>query len=196
MTVKNTLFEALLNRGKIIHSTKIVELTREYEEKFGIKSNKSLLKYLSRHNYIRRIFEGFYYINSFDEKTRNFCEFESQEILFQVLNKLNIKWYVGLGYSIYLQGKTWQTPNRISIVNNKFSGTKIIFGIKVKFFKTKRDIFFGLKKKKTKNGIEYFYSDPAKTYIDRVYFKNTESLIRIKNTKQYLKRYPKWVGKK
>ena len=105
MAIKDTIFEALLNRGKIFSGTEIIKLAKEYEEKFGIKSNKDLLKYLSRHRYIRRIFAGVYYINSFDERARNFCEFEDKEILFAVLNKLRIKWYVGLGYSLYLQGK-------------------------------------------------------------------------------------------
>jgi hypothetical protein len=196
MTIKNTIFEALLNRGKIIFGKEIVELSEKYEKEFGIKSNKDILKYLSRHKYIRRIFAGFYYINSFDERTRNFCEFEDKEVLFRTLDKLKIKWYVGLGYSLYLQGKKWQTPNQISIVNTRFSGLKRIFGLNVKFFKTKDSLFFGLKKMKTDKGIEYFYSDPAKTYIDRVYFKEVNKLVSIKNTKEYLKRYPKWVGKK
>ena len=161
-----------------------------------MKTPNDLLKYLARHRYIKRIFEGFYYINSFDERTRNFFELEDKEILFRVLNKLKIKWYVGLESAIYLQGKTWQTPNRISIVNTKFSGLKKIFGLNVKFFKTKEIFFFGLKKMKADKGTEYFYSDPAKTYIDRVYFKEVRHLTGVKNTKEYLKRYPKWVGKK
>jgi len=48
----------------------------------------------------------------------------------------------------------------------------------------------------TEHKINFFYSDPAKTHIDQVYFKQVNSLIRIKNTRKYLKRYPKWVGKK
>jgi len=196
MAIKDTIFEALLNRGKIFSGTEIIKLAKEYEEKFGIKSNKDLLKYLSRHRYIRRIFAGVYYINSFDERARNFCEFEDKEILFAVLNKLRIKWYVGLGYSLYLQGKKWQTPNQISIVNTEFSGIKNIFGLKVRFFKTKESLFFGLKQMKTDKEINYFYSDLAKTYIDSVYFKERSNLISVKHTKEYLKRYPKWVGKK
>jgi|SRR3989344_1775590 len=196
MAVKDTIFEALLNRGKIHSKTEIVALTKEYKEKFGIEVNKDLLKYLTRHKYIRRIFAGFYYINSFDEKIRGYCEFEDKEVLFMVLNRMKIKWYVGLGYAIYLLGKTWQTPNQISIVNTKFSGIKIIFGLKVRFFKTKESLFFGLKKMKTRHKIEYLYSDSAKTYIDMVYFRYVNSLTKLKNTQKYLKRYPKWVGKK
>ena len=196
MAVKNTIYEALINRGKIHSREEIIALMNEYEEKFGIKVRKDLLKYLTRHKYIRRIFAGFYYINSFDEKVRGFCQFEDKEILFMTLSKMNIKWYVGLGYSIYLQGKTWQTPNQMSIVNTKFSGIKSIFGLKVKFYKMKAFLFFGLKKMKTEHEIDFLYSDPAKTNIDKVYFRETYDLIRVKNTQKYLKRYPKWVGKK
>ncbi|MBS3084129.1 hypothetical protein J4423_04965 [Candidatus Pacearchaeota archaeon] len=196
MAIKNTIYEVLINRGKIHSKTEIVALMNEYEEKFSIKVRKDLLKYLTRHKYIRRIFAGVYYVNSFDEKVRGFSQFEDKEVLFMVLNKLKVKWYVGLGYSIYLQGKTWQTPNQISIVNTKFSGIKKVFGLKVRFYKTKETLFFGLKRMKTEHEIDFLYSDPAKTYIDRVYFGETYDLIKVKNTQEYLKRYPKWVGKR
>jgi len=196
MDIKNTLLEALLNRGKIQSKVEIVRLMKEYEEKFGFRNREDMLKYLSRQKYIRRILAGFYYINSFDERQRGFSEFEDREVLFMALNKMKLKWYVGLGYSIYLQGKKWQTPNQMSIVNTKFSGVRNIFGLKVRFYKTKESLFFGLKEMKTKKRITFLYSDPAKTNIDRVYFGETNNLIGVKNTQEYLKRYPKWVGKK
>ncbi len=196
MKIKDTIHEALINRGKIHSKRDIIRLMKEYEEKFALKIRSNMIKYLSRHNYIRRIFLGYYYINSYDERIRRFCEYEDKEVLFMVLNKLNIKWYVGLAHSKYLQGKIWQIPNQIQIINTKFSGSKKIFGLKVHFFKTKEKLFFGLKKIKTKHNVEYFYSDPAKTYLDEVYFGESGNLIRIKHTQTYLKRYPKWVGKK
>ena len=196
MNIKNNLYEALINRGKILSKTEINKIIKEYETKFKDKKRVDLLKYLSRQRYIRKIFSGFYYINTFDERNRKFSELEDKEVLFLVLKKLKIKWYVGLGYALYLQGKKWQTPNQISIINIKFSGIKRIFGLKVKFFKTKENFIFGLKTAKTNHNIEYSYSDPAKTYIDRVYFRETDNLIKVKNTQEYLKRYPKWVGKK
>lgn len=196
MNVKNTLYEPLINRGKILSKAEIIAIIKEYGERFKIKVGEEYLKYLSRQNYIKRIFSQIYYINSFDERNRNFLEFEDKEIIFMALNKLKIKWYVGLGSALYLQGKIWQTPNQVSIINTKFSGIKKILGLKVRFFKTNENLIFGLKKKKTKHNIEYFYSDSAKTNIDRVYFKETKNLIKVKNTKKYLKKYPKWVGKK
>jgi hypothetical protein len=196
MNVKNTLLEPMINRGKILSKSEIIAIINEYEKRFKDKKEKNFLKYLSRQKYIRRIFLGLYYINSFDERSREFLEFEDKEIVFMALNKLGVKWYLGLGSSLYLQGKKWQTPNQISIVNTKFSGIKKIMGLKVKFFKTRENLIFGLKRMSTKHNIGYFYSDPAKTNIDRVYFKETDSLIKVKNTKKYLEKYPKWVGKK
>jgi len=196
MDIKNTIIEALLNRNKIQSKEEILKLVEDYKIKFQIKFSKDILKYLSRHRYITRVFDGYYYINSFDERTRRFYNLKDHEIVFMTLNKMKLDWYAGLDYSIYLQGKTWQTPNRISIVNTKFKGDKKILGLKVRFFKIGNSLLFGLKKKVTSNNVEFLYSDPAKTYIDMVYFKQSKILKRVKNTQTYLKRYPKWVGKK
>jgi predicted transcriptional regulator of viral defense system len=196
MDIKNTLIEALLNRNKIQSKDEILKLVEDYKKKFNIKPNKDIIKYLSRHNYIRKIFKSYYYINSFDERERGFSSLKDYEVIFTVLNKMDLMWYAGMGYSLYLQGKTWQTPNQISIVNTKFSGMKQIFGLKTRFFKLDKDFFFGLKNKKTPNGVSFLLSDPAKTYIDMVYFKQTKKLTGVKNTQKYLKRYPKWHGRK
>jgi len=194
MNIKNTLYESLLNTGKILSKSEIIKIIEGYEKKLSQKNKENMIKYLSRQNYIQRIFSELYYINSFDERNRKFSEFEDKEMLFMALNKLSIKWYVGLVSSLYQHGKIWQTPNQMSIINTKFSGTKLVNGLKVKFYKTKEKFIFGLKKAKTKHNIDYFYSDPAKTYIDRVYFKETDNLVKVKNTQEYLKIYPKWIG--
>jgi len=196
MKAINNLHEALLNRGKIFKKEEITQVTKEYKKIKSDFKHKRIIEYLSKHNYIKRIFFGYYYINSYDEKKRNFRNYSDNELLFYVLNKEKIKWYLGLNTAIYEQGKTWQTPNIINIINTRISGKRKILGVNVRFIKTKEKFLFGLKELKTKNNISYFYSDPAKTYIDKVYFKDSESLVRVKNTQQYLKRYPKWVGKK
>jgi hypothetical protein len=196
MAIKTTIYEALINRGKIQSRKEILNIIREYKKRFNITISKEPLKYLSRHNYIRRIFGGFYYINSFDERLRGFCEFQDQEVVFATLNKMNLKWYVGLTSAIYLEGKIWQTPNRLLIVNTKFSGLKNVFGLQVKFYKSKESLFEGLKQKTTKKGISFFYSDLSKSYIDMVYFKTTKKLTKLNKTKEYLNNYPEWVGKR
>jgi len=111
----NTLQEALLNRGKIFKKEEILHLFEEYKKLKCISNHKNIIEYLSKHNYIKRIFLGYYYINSYDEKERNFCNYLDKELIFLVLNKEKIKWYVGLNTAIYEQGKTWQTPNMVNI---------------------------------------------------------------------------------
>ena len=180
-----------------MHKSEIIENIKEYNKKLKQSlSAKDTLKYLSRLNYIKRIFSEYYYINSFDERNRKICFYEDKELLFMVLNELQIKWYVGLDSALYLSGVTWQLPNTLSIINTKFSGLKRVVGLKVKFYKAKDKLIFGLKELKTKNNITYSYSPPTKTYLDRVYLRLSKKLIRTKETKTYLGGYPKWIGLK
>ena len=191
-----TIYEALLNRKeKICHKSNIVEILKEYNKSIGKINSDNAIKYLSRHKYIKRIILNYYYINSLDEKERNFCKYEDRELLFIVLNKLKIKWYFGLNSALYLLGKTWQTPNTITIINNKISGRRTVLGLRVRFIKIKESLIFGLKKGKTKNNIPYAYSNLAKTYLDLSYLRETDKLVSEKETKNYLKKYPKWLSK-
>lgn len=192
------VFEKLLNsKRKMMNKKEILAIIKEYNLSFGYTlSNENTIKYLSRHNYIKRIFLEYYYINSFDERNGNARNYEDKELLFLVLNELKIKWYAGLDYALYLSGATWQLPNTINILNNKFSGTKKIAGLKVRFCKIKENLFFGVKSSKTKNQVNYSYSLPAKTYLDMIYLRFSDKLIRTKETQKYIKRYPKWVGTK
>ncbi|MBU3913409.1 MAG: hypothetical protein KKE50_04935 [Nanoarchaeota archaeon] len=196
MRVINAIHEALLNRGKIFKKDEILHLLEEYKKLKLDVNHKNIIEYLSKHDYIKRIFLSYYYVNSYDEKKRTFCNYSDKELLFYVLNKEKIKWYLGLNTSIYEQGKTWQTPQVMSIINTKISGKKKILSLNINFIKTKENLIFGIKKLETKNKIPYFYSDSAKTYLDLVYFKQSDKVIRLKNTQTYLRRYPKWVGKK
>ena len=192
----NAVHEALLNRGKIFKKKEILRVVDEYKKLNFEGHNKNVVEYLSNHKYIKRIFLGYYYMNSYDERKMNFCNYSDKELLFYVLNTEKIKWYLGLNTAMYEQGKMWQTPAMINIVNTKISGKRTVVGLHIRFIKTKEEFIFGSKESKTKNGIHYFYSDPAKTYIDKFYFQESKQLIRLKNTQKYLKRYPRWVGKR
>ncbi len=191
-----TIYEALLNRKeKVCSKSDIVKIIQEYNKSLGKINVKNVLWYLSRHDYIRRIVFNFYYLNSLDERKRNFCKYEDKELLFIVLNKLNLKWYVGLNSALYLQGKIWQIPNTLTIINSQFSGRKVILGMKVRFVKIKEDLIFGMKERKTRNRVSYHYSTLAKTYIDLVYFRVSKKLVIIKDTQKYLRKYPPWIHK-
>jgi predicted transcriptional regulator of viral defense system len=190
------IYEALLNRKeKICHKSEIIEIIDEYNRTLGKVNAKNTLKYLSRHGYIRRIFLHFYYINSMDERERGFCAYEDRELLFVVLNRVGIKWYLGMSSALYLSGKTWQTPNILTIINNNISGKKKILEMNVRFFKIKDTLIFGLKRGRTKNNIRFLYSDQAKTHIDIVYFRKSSKIIVVNHTAKYLRRYPKWLRK-
>ena len=191
-----TVYEALLNRKeKVCNKLGIIEIIKEYNKSIGRINTNNALWYLSRHGYIKRIIFDFYYINSLDERKRGFCSYEDKELLFTVMNKLGIKWYVGLNYALYLLGRTWQIPNVLIIINNKLSGNKQVLGMNVKFTKIKENLIFGLKKGCTKNRVNYFYSDLAKTYIDLVYLKKLNKLVKLAKTSQYSRRYPQWLRK-
>src|SRR3989344_3275605 len=130
------IYEALINRtGKIAKKEEIEKIINEFNRRFKKKINSErIIKYLSRHNYIKRIFLSFYYVNSIDERKRRYCKFEDRELLFLVLNKLNIRWYLGLSSALYESGKVWQAPAIVNIINNKFSGKRKILGFDVKFY--------------------------------------------------------------
>ncbi len=198
MKETNKIYQALLNRKeKVCHRSEILKIIKEYKKKFKSKINTiNIIKYLSRHNYIKRIFKNYFYLNSVDERQRKYCLYEDKELFFIVLDKLSIKWYIGLNSALYLAGKTWQVSRTLYIINNKFVGAKNILDLKIKFSKVKDSLFIGLKKGQTTNKIDYFYSIPSKTYLDMVYLKKSNKLVRDNQTKKYLKHYPKWVGKR
>jgi len=194
----NRIYEALINRKeKVCHKSEIAEIIKEYRQKF--KSSIDIvntIKYLSRHNYIKRIFNSYYYLNSLDERKRNYRSYRDKELLFIVLNKLKIRWYIGLSSALYIEGKMWQVPRVMHIINNKFTGTKRILSLKVSFSKIKESLFFALEKAETKNKAKYSYSSLSKSYLDMVYLKKSDKLTKDKDTKKYLRHYPKWVGKR
>lgn len=191
------IYEALLNRKeKICPKKEILELINEYNIKISRIKPENAIKYLTRHKYIKRIFQQFYYINSMDERKRDYCTYKDKELLFIVLNKLKIRWYLGLSNALYILGRSWQTPNALTIINNKMRGNKKILGLSVIFIKIKKSLIFNLKQRITKNGVGYYYSDLTKTYLDMVYLKKSNELNRTKDTKKYMEKYPKWISKK
>ncbi|MBI2629770.1 hypothetical protein HYW76_01585 [Candidatus Pacearchaeota archaeon] len=190
-----SVYSALLNRGeKVMKRKEIVKLIEDYKKIKKINTANALW-YLSRQRYIKRIFLDYYYINSIEEREQKFCKYLDKELLFLVLNKINLKWYLGLTSARYSLGEIWQTPNMIIIINNKFSGNRVITDFKTRFIKLKESLIFALIKGKTDKGIEYYYSDKEKTELDEIYLSKKGRVAKDKRTKTYLKRYPKWLQK-
>ena len=169
---------------------------KEYNKKFGKVSIYNSLWYLSRYNYIKRIFLDYYYINSLEEKGLGTCKYEDKELLFEILNKEKVKWYLGLTSAKYYLGEIWQFPTRMTIVNNRFSGKRKIEDATVKFIKIKEKLIFALISKKTKNKIKFYYSDIQKTNLDFLYIRQINEIPIDKKTREYAERFPKWLFKK
>jgi len=161
-----------LNNGKIITKEEIIETIKDYSRIYKIKVNlMSLWTYLRKDNYVKRILGDYYYIYSLEERYNHYCEFSEEELVFLVLEKMNIKWYLGLESALKENKITWQTLNVVTVINNHFSGIKELGNSKFKFIKTKNNKFkLGLIKKKTNNKVAFFYSDLEKTYLDFIYF--------------------------
>jgi hypothetical protein len=191
-----TIYLALLNRReKIARKRDILMLIEEYNKNLGKISVKNALWYLSRYNYIKRVFLDYYYINSIEERENNICKYEERELLFEVLNKEKIKWYLGLSSALYESGEIWQVPVVLTIINNKISGNRRILGRNVRFIKIKESLIFGLISKKTENKTTFFFSNPEKTNLDFAYFKISRKFSKNKKIKEYAKKYPKWIIK-
>jgi len=191
-----TIYSAILNRNKkIIKREEIAKLIKEYNKKFEKVNLNNAIWYLSRHNYIKRIFLDYYYINSIEERKLKICKYEDKELLFEILNKEKIKWYLGLTNARYCLGEIWQFPVVLIIINNRFSGNRKINGMRVRFIKIKEKLIFGLKSKNTKNRVKIYYSNLQKTNLDFLYLKLTKKIHWDKKTKEYAKRFPKWLLK-
>ncbi len=210
VTIKNKTSRAIIdkfrsNKEKILSKKEIIKTIEDYQKIYKIKINLiSLWTYLRKDNYIRRILGDYYYIYSLEERYNHYCNFSEQELVFLVLEKMRLKWYLGLENALKENKITWQTLNVIIIVNNHFSGIKKLGNSKFKFIKTKEERFnFGLIKTKTNNKVKYFYSDLEKAYLDFLYFykrkdiaimkKNLDFEIRKDILKKYAKNYPKII---
>ncbi|MEA3414310.1 MAG: hypothetical protein U9Q99_02180 [Nanoarchaeota archaeon] len=211
VTTKNKISRKIidklrLNPEKILIKEEIINTIKSYSKVYKTKVNLiSLWTYLRKNNYVKRILMDYYYVYSLEERYSHYCKFSEEELIFFVLEKIDVKWYLGLESALKENKITWQALNIITIINNHFSGIKKLGNSKFKFIKTKDNKFkFGLIKKKTNNSIVYFYSDLEKTYLDFLYFysykgKDVETMkknLDFKIKKSKIIKYAKYYSKK
>lgn len=162
----------------------------------------SLITNLRRNKEILYIFKGYYYVKDPREQQGSFIQLLSEEMVYAILNKSNIRWYLGLESALERNKLIWQAVVNPVILNSEFSGNKEILGVKFRFHKMKRNMFdFGYVKKTTINRITFYYSDPEKTYLDYIYLhrKIPSELSEVKRnqkTKSYLSNYSGGFKKK
>ncbi len=211
VTTKNKISRRIIDKlrldsEKILTKEDIIKTIKGYSKVYKTKVNLiSLWTYLRKDDYIKRILGDYYYIYSLEERYNHFCKFSEEELIFLVLEKMNIKWYLGLESALKENKITWQALNIMMIINNHFSGIKKLGNSKFKFIKTKDNKFkFGLIKNKTNNSVVYFYSDLEKTYLDFLYFssykgkdvKILKKNLDLKTEKSKVIKYAKYYSNK
>ena len=173
------------------------QLARTFRDVLQDKYSENIIVNLRQNRDILYVSKGYYYLLNSKEKKGAYTEYSTNEMVYAILNKLNVKWYLGLYSALERNNIVWQGVVNPIIVNSEFSGEKKILEVKYKFYKMKRDkLDFGHIKKITKNRITFYYSDPEKTYIDFIYFnKNPPSELsnatKNEKLKLYLKNYSK-----
>ena len=178
------------------------QLTRTLRDVLQDKYSENIVVKLRKNREIIYVLKGYYYLLNSNEKEGSYTEYTTSEMVYTILNKLNIKWYLGLYSALERNNIIWQGVVNPVIVNSGLSGEKKILGVKYQFHKMKRELFdFGHIKKITKNRITFYYSDPEKTYIDFIYFnkKPPSELFNVKKNEKirsYLKNYSKNFKKK
>ena len=178
------------------------QLARALRNVLQDKYSESIIVKLRKNRDIIYVFKGYYYLLNPKEKEGSYTEYSTSEMIYAILNKLNIKWYLGLYSALERNNIIWQGVVNPIIVNSDISCEKKVLGVKYQFHKMRRELFdFGYIKKITKNRITFYYSDPEKTYIDFVYF-NKDPPLELSNVKKneklrsYLKNYSKNFKKK
>ena len=173
------------------------QLTKVFRDVLQGNYSENIIVNLRRNRDIIYVFKGYYYLLNQKEKKGAYTEYSTNEMVYAILNKLNVKWYLGLYSALERNNIVWQGVVNPIIVNSELSGEKKILEVKYKFYKMKRDkLDFGHIKKITKNRITFYYSDPEKTYIDFIYF-NKNPPSELSNAKKneklrlYLKNYSK-----
>ena len=212
VTIKNKISRNIIDKlrlknEKILSKEEIIRTIKDYQKIYKKKVNLiSIWTYLRKDIYIKRILGDYYYIYSLEERYNHYCKFSEEELIFCVLERMKIKWYLGLENALKENKIIWQVINTTTIINNRFSGLKKLGNSKFRFIKTKEKKFkFGLVEKKTNNKVKYFYSDLEKTYLDFLYFysykgknikvikKNLDFKINKNRLIEYSKNYSKKI---
>ncbi len=201
MKIDNSIIRNILDsiNDKLASKKQLEKLFRDVLQD---KYSEKVIVNLRRNKDIIYVFKGYYYILSIDEKKGDYTNYSTNEMVYAILNKLNIRWYLGLYSALERNNILWQGIVNPIIVNSEISGERKIQGIRYKFCKIKRDkIDFGYIKKTTKNRITFYYSNPEKTFLDFIYLKKTPpiELINFKKKQKlnlYLKNYSKNFKKK
>jgi len=175
------------------------DIQKRFKQILQDEYNENIIRNLRHSQDIIYVMFDYYYIVSPLEKSGHYLSYSTNEMVYAVLNKRNIKWYHSLDSALEYHHVIWQGIVSPVIVNNCFSGKRVVQGITYYFHKVKDDLFgFGIVQNKTKNNIRFYYSDIEKTFLDFLYLKKRapqelRKRIEWEKVKQYMKTYPKSI---
>ena len=159
------------------------------------------LRNLRKSKKITHIFLNYYYILTENERKQKMINYYNSELVFGILNKLNVKWYISFEKALELNNVIWQSHNKVTIINNKISKKYTILNTEFEFRKTKPILISNYKQNKTKNRITQNIGSNEKVFVDFMYFNKTvpkelKNCVDKNKVKTILKDYNKNFQKK
>lgn len=175
---------------KIISRKQIIKIIRSV----GHDKTTIILRNLRKIKKIKYLFLNHYYILSENEIKYKIINYYSPELVFGVLNRLNIKWYITFEKALELNNVVWQSYRKFIIINNKISKRITILNTEFEFKKTKVVLINNYVQNKTKNRITQNIGSNEKVFVDFMYFKRTipkelRKIIDKNKVKTILKEY-------
>jgi len=189
MTLEDTLLARQALDGLKQKVVSKQEICAHLKRTINPRSINNLFRGLRESKKILYVWKQYYYVRDAEEVEKDFNKIASSEVMYFILNKLNIKWYLGLESALLQNKVVWQAINKIIIINSKFSGNFIILKQVFQFKKMSKGLFFGVIELNFQNTI-LKYSDIEKTIVDFVYYKKKVPLDLLdQKNKQKLKKY-------
>ena len=188
--------------GKAVRRVSIEDVC----ERFGANT-RNTINFMISYGYIIRILRGLYYVKMLEEFALKKAV-DIYKVLSLGMDELGIRWYFGLYSALRFNGVTHEFSDTVFVLNDKiFRPREVkVAGEKVRFIKLSPSLFgFGVI---DRDGVRF--SDLEKTLLDFVYLSKYRSIpeeriasmieeyakeARTEKIREYLRSYPKTVGK-
>jgi len=188
--------------GKVVRRASVENMCK----KFGANATNTI-NFMISYGYLTRIIRGLYYVKTFEEFTLKKAV-DIYKVISLGMDELKIGWYFGLYTALRFNGVTHEFSDTIFVLNDEIFRQKElkVSGERMKFIKMSPSLFgFGVI---DRNNVKF--SDLEKTILDFAYISRYRSIpeekiistieeyareARTAKVKEYLKFYPKTVGK-
>ena len=84
------------------------QLERTFRDVLQDKYSENIIVNLRQNRDILYVFKGYYYLLNSKEKEGSYTTYSTNEMVYAILNKLNIRWYLGLESALERSNIIWQ----------------------------------------------------------------------------------------